>query len=138
MEWYYQRALEIYQTEFGPEDQNVIKTMNYLVSQPHRTEKIVQQKMFFVTVENTLSLLQGKCYMKQGKLEAAEAIFKKVRGMVQDSAMGNREHSVSPTWLGRESPDVSTPTQVCPSSTKIFSMVCVCAGCLVSFIFGTN
>ena len=58
--------------------------------------------------------------MKQGKLEAAEAIFKKVRGMVQDSAMATREHSVSPTWLGRESPDVPTPAQVCLKSKLAF------------------
>ena len=31
VEWYYQRAIEIYQGEFGPDDENVIKTLNFLV-----------------------------------------------------------------------------------------------------------
>ena len=32
VEYYYQRALEIYQTELGPDDPNVAKTMSNLVS----------------------------------------------------------------------------------------------------------
>ena len=32
VEWYYQRALEIYHTEYGPDDPRVTKTLNYLVS----------------------------------------------------------------------------------------------------------
>lgn len=32
VEYYYQRALEIYQTELGPDDPNISKTLNYLVS----------------------------------------------------------------------------------------------------------
>ena len=32
VEYYYQRALEIYQTELGPDDPNIAKTMSYLVS----------------------------------------------------------------------------------------------------------
>ena len=32
VEWYYQRAIEIYQVEFGPDDENVIKTLKFLVS----------------------------------------------------------------------------------------------------------
>ena len=32
VEYYYQRALEVYQNELGPEDPNVTKTMNNLVS----------------------------------------------------------------------------------------------------------
>lgn len=31
VEYYYQRALEIYQTELGPDDPNVAKTMSNLV-----------------------------------------------------------------------------------------------------------
>ena len=34
VEYYYQRALEIYQTELGPDDPNVAKTMSNLVSCP--------------------------------------------------------------------------------------------------------
>lgn len=33
MEYYYQRALEIYQTELGPDDPNIAKTLNHLVSE---------------------------------------------------------------------------------------------------------
>lgn len=36
VEWYYQRALEIYHTEYGPDDPRVTKTLNYLVSIVHR------------------------------------------------------------------------------------------------------
>ena len=32
VEYYYQRALEIYQTELGPDDPNVAKTMSNLVN----------------------------------------------------------------------------------------------------------
>jgi len=31
VEYYYQRALEIYQTELGPDDPNIAKTMSNLV-----------------------------------------------------------------------------------------------------------
>ncbi|CAI8037464.1 Kinesin light chain 1 [Geodia barretti] len=50
VEYYYQRALEIYQTELGPDDPNIAKTLNHLAN----------------------------CYLKQGKYRAAEATYKKV------------------------------------------------------------
>ena len=68
VEWYYQRALEIYQTEFGPEDQNVTKTMNYLVSQ-------LSQNCY----KNNFLYFRASAIMKQGKLEAAE-------GNIQESS----------------------------------------------------
>ena len=40
VEYYYQRALEIYQTELGPDDPNVAKTMSNLVSCPIASVRI--------------------------------------------------------------------------------------------------
>jgi kinesin light chain len=87
VEWYYQRALEIYHTEYGSDHPQVIKTLNYL----------------------------GKCYMKQGNLEAAETVFTKVRSAVQETNIGreSREQSSSPTEL------TTNPQPVSMGSTQL-------------------
>lgn len=84
MEYYYERALEIYQSELGSDDPNVVKTLNNLVRSvlPYwyrvggggrgpGDEASVEGNLFF-------SQTQANCYLKQGKYRAAETIFKKV------------------------------------------------------------
>ena len=76
MEYYYQRALEIYQTELGPDDPNVAKTMSNLVCRS--TSKL--NHLFFTLTFPFLCWcsLQASCYLKQGKYKAAESIYKRV------------------------------------------------------------
>ena len=112
VEWYYQRALEIFLTEYGPDDPQVTKTYNYLVSCLVIIIIGTSLSFLFPSLPPSLSPFpQGKCYIKQGKLEAAEKVFSKVRSTVQTLEPGggvSREHSASPTsLLGRDSPTVS-------------------------------
>ena len=46
VEYYYQRALEIYQTELGPDDPNVAKTMSNLVSSFLSKKNVVFTQIF--------------------------------------------------------------------------------------------
>ncbi len=48
VEWYYQRAIEIYQGEFGADDENVIKTLNFLVTITACNEKSIIISVFLV------------------------------------------------------------------------------------------
>ena len=68
VEYYYQRALEIYQTELGPDDPNVAKTMSNLVCSSLSELNVLFTQLF----------LQASCYLKQGKYKAAESIYKRV------------------------------------------------------------
>lgn len=61
--------------------------------------------------------------MKQGKLEAAETIFTKVRGLVQVQEAGSREsRDQSPAWL-REEPQMGSPNPTTAVSCYIQDMM---------------
>ena len=76
MEWYYQRALEIYEKKLGPDDPNVAKTKNNLAS----------------------------AYLKQGKYKAAETLYKQVLTRAHEREFGAMEDrdSGKPIWMQAE------------------------------------
>ena len=75
MEWYYKRALEIYETKLGPDDPNVAKTKNNLAS----------------------------AYLKQGKYKAAETLYKQVLTRAHEREFGGTDDKDSkPIWMQAE------------------------------------
>ena len=76
MEWYYQRALEIYEKKLGPDDPNVAKTKNNLAS----------------------------AYLKQGKYKAAEALYKQVLTRAHEREFGTMDErdAGKPIWMQAE------------------------------------
>ena len=67
---YYQRALQIYEKELGPDDPNVAKTKNNLAS----------------------------CYLKQGKYKEAEILYKQVLTRAHEREFGSIEGDNKPIW----------------------------------------
>lgn len=84
MEWYYQRALEIYQTELGPDDPNVNRIKSLLVcvnvSQcVHACMCVLDGALMVQYTRLCLApSVQANCYLKQGKYKAAELVFREV------------------------------------------------------------
>lgn len=75
MEWYYQRALEIYEKKLGPDDPNVAKTKNNLAS----------------------------AYLKQGKYKAAETLYKQVLTRAHEREYGvTDDKDNKPIWMQAE------------------------------------
>ena len=66
--------MEIYQTELGPDDPNVAKTMSNLVCR----SILKLNYLFFALSFLCWCSLQASCYLKQGKYKAAESIYKRV------------------------------------------------------------
>ncbi|TSN39338.1 Kinesin light chain 1 [Bagarius yarrelli] len=81
VEDYYERALQIYQNQLGPEDANVAKTKNNLAS----------------------------CYLKQGKYRQAEALYKEILTRAHEKEFGSVEGDQRPVWThtteGRSRPE---------------------------------
>ncbi|KAG7250031.1 hypothetical protein CRUP_017668, partial [Coryphaenoides rupestris] len=61
VEYYYRRALEIYESKLGADDPNVAKTMNNLAT----------------------------CYLKQGKFKDAEALYKEILTRAHEKEFGS-------------------------------------------------
>ena len=75
VEWYYKRALEIYETKLGPDDPNVAKTKNNLAS----------------------------AYLKQGKYKAAETLYKQVLTRAHEREFGGTDDKdIKPIWMQAE------------------------------------
>lgn len=76
VEWYYQRALEIYEKKLGPDDPNVAKTKNNLAS----------------------------AYLKQGKYKAAETLYKQVltRAHEREYGVSPDDKDNKPIWMQAE------------------------------------
>uniref|UniRef100_A0A4W5PRH0 Kinesin light chain n=1 Tax=Hucho hucho TaxID=62062 RepID=A0A4W5PRH0_9TELE len=74
VEYYYQRALEIYQTKLGPDDPNVAKTKNNLAS----------------------------CYLKQGKFKQAETLYKEILTRAHEREFGSVDDENKPIWMHAE------------------------------------
>lgn len=76
VEWYYQRALEIYEKKLGPDDPNVAKTKNNLAA----------------------------AYLKQGKYKAAETLYKQVltRAHEREFGLSADDKDNKPIWMQAE------------------------------------
>ncbi|XP_069811514.1 kinesin light chain 4 [Dendropsophus ebraccatus] len=74
VEYYYCRALEIYQARLGPDDPNVAKTKNNLAS----------------------------CYLKQGKYKAAEQLYKDILTQAHVKEFGSVDDVHKPIWMHAE------------------------------------
>ncbi|XP_028620272.1 kinesin light chain 1 [Grammomys surdaster] len=74
VEYYYQRALDIYQTKLGPDDPNVAKTKNNLAS----------------------------CYLKQGKFKQAETLYKEILTRAHEREFGSVDDENKPIWMHAE------------------------------------
>lgn len=81
VEYYYRRALEIYESRLGPDDPNVAKTKNNLVGPLGDGRVLRKQQCVSVLHFKTLfphSLCQASCYLKQGKYKDAEVLYKEI------------------------------------------------------------
>ncbi|KAF3845094.1 hypothetical protein F7725_008257 [Dissostichus mawsoni] len=74
VEYYYMRALEIYQTKLGHDDPNVAKTKNNLAS----------------------------CYLKQGKFKQAETLYKEILTRAHEREFGSVDDENKPIWMHAE------------------------------------
>uniref|UniRef100_A0A8C7YHM7 Kinesin light chain n=1 Tax=Oryzias sinensis TaxID=183150 RepID=A0A8C7YHM7_9TELE len=74
VEYYYMRALEIYQTQLGPDDPNVAKTKNNLAS----------------------------CYLKQSKFKQAETLYKEILTRAHEREFGSVDDENKPIWMHAE------------------------------------
>uniref|UniRef100_A0A8D0NTT3 Kinesin light chain n=1 Tax=Sus scrofa TaxID=9823 RepID=A0A8D0NTT3_PIG len=75
VEYYYRRALEIYATRLGPDDPNVAKTKNNLVA---------------------------SCYLKQGKYQDAETLYKEILTRAHEKEFGSVNGDNKPIWMHAE------------------------------------
>uniref|UniRef100_A0A8C7I644 Kinesin light chain n=1 Tax=Oncorhynchus kisutch TaxID=8019 RepID=A0A8C7I644_ONCKI len=74
VEYYYCRALEIYERRLGPDDPNVAKTKNNLAS----------------------------CYLKQGKYKEAEILYKEILTQAHEKEFGSVDAENKPIWMHAE------------------------------------
>ncbi|KAG7250232.1 hypothetical protein CRUP_003818, partial [Coryphaenoides rupestris] len=70
VEYYYRRALEIYESKLGADDPNVAKTMNNLAT----------------------------CYLKQGKFKDAEALYKEILTRAHEKEFGSVNRKEFRLW----------------------------------------
>lgn len=98
VEYYYQRALEIYQTKLGPDDPNVAKTKNNLVCSRWAVSplQIKIQLCFCVKALSVVFYLKASCYLKQGKFKQAETLYKEILTRAHEREFGSvdgKKHS---------------------------------------------
>ncbi|KAL7978120.1 hypothetical protein Chor_005107 [Crotalus horridus] len=74
VQYYYQRALEIYESRLGPDNPNVAKTKNNLASS----------------------------YIKQGKYKEAEALYKEILTQAHEREFGSVNGDNKPIWMHAE------------------------------------
>uniref|UniRef100_A0A7N6C0H0 Kinesin light chain n=1 Tax=Anabas testudineus TaxID=64144 RepID=A0A7N6C0H0_ANATE len=74
VEYYYCRALEIYESRLGPDDPNVAKTKNNLAS----------------------------CFLKQGKYKEAEILYKEILTRAHEKEFGSVDAENKPIWMHAE------------------------------------
>ena len=107
VEYYYRRALEIYATRLGPDDPNVAKTKNNLVLWARSGEREEdaggrkEGKGSASCILLTLAaFLQASCYLKQGKYQDAETLYKEILTRAHEkefgSVNGESDHHVPP------------------------------------------
>lgn len=113
VEYYYRRALEIYATRLGPDDPNVAKTKNNLVPWARRGCSTEEEEaggrrkgkgsapcilLFFCPLP-----LQASCYLKQGKYQDAETLYKEILTRAHEKEFG----SVNGESVGAMCPQVT-------------------------------
>lgn len=132
VEYYYQRALEIYQTKLGPDDPNVAKTKNNLVGGQGRGERappggtVPRSTLTRGRTLSTSSPFKASCYLKQGKFKQAETLYKEILTRAHEREFGSvdgKSTLVSEQMLLRlpGSPDTS-PQLVHPRRHRSFKM----------------
>lgn len=95
VEYYYRRALEIYATRLGPDDPNVAKTKNNLVSgaggawRRGRRGGRRGRLSSFPPAHLSALPLQASCYLKQGKYQDAEALYKEILTRAHEKEFGS-------------------------------------------------
>ena len=116
VEYYYRRALEIYATRLGPDDPNVAKTKNNLVSGAAgtwgrgRRGRRRGRLSFFPPAHLWALPLQASCYLKQGKYQDAEALYKEILTRAHEKEFGSVSGEQGCRWahLGQASSATST------------------------------
>lgn len=94
VQYYYSRALEIYESKLGADDPNVAKTKNNLV------RGLSFYKMYLISLVSDLTLMlnvsQATCYLKQGKFSDAEALYKEILTRAHEKQFGsvNSKHAL--------------------------------------------
>lgn len=113
VEYYYRRALEIYATRLGPDDPNVAKTKNNLVVSwaaaglEGRGAGRAARKRLTLRLTLRALPLQASCYLKQGKYQDAETLYKEILTRAHEKEFGsvNGEHGCPGTGpLSRQHP----------------------------------
>lgn len=96
VEYYYQRALEIYQTKLGPDDPNVAKTKNNLVggrgaprSRTLHSGTVARSCSSPGRMPSASSSFQASCYLKQGKFKQAETLYKEILTRAHEREFGS-------------------------------------------------
>uniref|UniRef100_A0A673HVE5 Kinesin light chain n=1 Tax=Sinocyclocheilus rhinocerous TaxID=307959 RepID=A0A673HVE5_9TELE len=85
VEYYYCRALEIYECRLGPDDPNVAKTKNNLAS----------------------------CFLKQGKYKEAEVLYKEILTRAHEKEFGSVDAENKPIWMHAEEREEMSKVCVC-------------------------
>lgn len=85
MEWYYKRALEIYENKLGPDDPNVAKTKNNLASS--YLKQVIHNSLYFAGTV-ILQEIKNICLLIQGKYKEAEILYKQVLTRAHEREFG--------------------------------------------------
>lgn len=94
VEYYYRRALEIYESKLGADDPNVAKTKNNLVSPPDSLLHYGRHLMSLRSVSDMTKPCvcprpQATCYLKQSKFKDAEALYKEILTRAHEKEFGS-------------------------------------------------
>lgn len=89
VEYYYMRALDIYQTKLGPDDPNVAKTKNNLVRGEGSLSAVLLTHVSPGLMFPVCSAPQASCYLKQGKFKQAETLYKEILTRAHEREFGS-------------------------------------------------
>lgn len=89
VEYYYRRALEIYESKLGADDPNVAKTKNNLVELSGLEPATVLKSNAVEPLTFLLLSFQATCYLKQGKFKDAETLYKEILTRAHEKEFGS-------------------------------------------------
>lgn len=89
VEYYYRRALEIYESKLGADDPNVAKTKNNLVEFSGLEPTTVLKSNAFEALTFLVLSFQATCYLKQGKFKNAETLYKEILTRAHEKEFGS-------------------------------------------------
>lgn len=128
MEWYYQRALEIYQTELGPDDPNVNRIKSLLVCDVCCSVCMFAFVYAGWSADSVMYIslcpvpsAQANCYLKQGKYKAAELVFREVGWLTSIRTVQFSVLLCHPSSLHR-TPISPLPSHVTPRHPTFFNL----------------